>query len=208
MDPQIPASFIPKKPLGPSFHTESRSKVFGLFLFVAVIIFIGSLAAAGAAYLYKNTLQTQNTQSAAALEKAKASYDPTTINDLIRTSQRITQASILLKKHTAPSSIFDFLANTTVQGARFSDFSYLTNQDGTASIALSGEAVDFASVALLSDAFNQSHMLNNLLFSNVDTDQTTGHVVFKISANVSPALISYSNMLANSTSAASVAPTQ
>jgi hypothetical protein len=188
MSPQLQASFIPKKPLTVGAATVHHTV--SVIWFLSIGLFIASVVAAGAVYSYEQFLTNQIKSANESLVKAQAAYDPATIADIIRLDQRITQASNLLKKHIAPSAIFAFLGDTTVPSARFTDFAYVTNISGAPAVQLTGEALDFASVALQSDAFSASHMLNNILFSDINVDSETGHIVFKVTATVNPALVS------------------
>ena len=195
------ASFIPKKPLTSTGSSVSSHSV-GAVWFVSVLLFIVSLAAAGSVYLYQQYLAGSIGADKAQLVQAQAAYDPAVISSIIRLDDRIAQAKNLLKKHTAPSAIFDFLGNTTVPGVRFTAFTYTTNIDGTGSLLLSGEALDFASVALLSDAFNAGHSFKDTLFSDINVDPASGHIVFKVAATVDPSLVAYKSAMNNSAAAA------
>jgi len=189
------ASFIPKKPLTGGGAAVQPHSV-GVVWFISVLLFIVSLAAAGSVYLYQQWLASSVAADKVQLTQAQAAYDPSVINSIIRLDDRIAQANNLLNKHTAPSAIFDFLGATTVPDVRFTSLTYSTNIDGTGALLLSGEALDFASVALLSDAFTASHSLKDMLFSDINVDPASGHIVFKIAATVDPSLVSYKNALA------------
>ena len=195
------ASFIPKKPLT-SMGVSAQSHSVGVVWFISVLLFIISLAGAGSVYMYQQYLAGSIGADKTQLTQAQAAYDPAVISSIIRLDDRIAQAKSLLQRHTAPSAIFDFLGNTTVPGVRFTAFTYTTNIDGTGSLLLSGEALDFASVALLSDAFNASHSLKDTLFSDINVDPASGHIVFKVAATVDPSLVAYKNAMNSSAAAA------
>jgi len=196
----MPTSFIPKSAAVASAQEATVSRIVGFMQFIATLLFIASVIAAGGVYLYKQSIEKGISQNKIAIEKIKGSYDEGAISAILRTGKRIEQAKSLLQAHLAPTALFDFLEKTTLPGTRFTDFSYATNSSGVIVLGLSGEAVDFASVALLSDAFNASHKLSNVLFSNIDMDATTGHITYVISANIIPSLLSYSSVLAGGVS--------
>jgi|GEM_PF-184486 len=191
MPPQIQTSFIPKKPLVESAPT--RHARVGIFWVLVIILFIASLVAAGAAFAYQVVLQNSIQASNDSLTRAQAAYDPAAIASIIRLDNRLTQTKILLQNHIAPSAIFSFLETNTLGNVRFTDYAYTIDPNGAATLQLSGEALDFSSVALQSDAFGQSRDLKDVLFSDINVDPATGHIVFKMSATVDSSLILYRN---------------
>ncbi|MDZ4226436.1 MAG: hypothetical protein U1C66_03015, partial [Patescibacteria group bacterium] len=106
MDPQVSTSFIPKKPL-----TEGRrGSSSGLIFLLALLIFTGSVVAAGAAFLYGTYLNNALTAKARSLETAQGAFESAgAIENLIRLDSRIKEAKSLLGEHVAPSAIFYFL---------------------------------------------------------------------------------------------------
>ena len=200
MDPQTQASFIPKKPLLQSTQASHGSS--GVLWFVALLIFIAAVISGGAAFAYQQYLGGAITSASASLARAQAAYDSSVINDITRLDSRLTQAQSLLQSHVAPSAVFTFLEATTLSNIRFTNFEYDLSPDGSATLALSGEALDFPSVALQSDAFNQNHSLKDVLFSDINVDPTTGRIVFKVSAVIDPSLLLYSTELSKQSNAA------
>lgn len=191
-----PTSFIPKKPLDSSTaYRESGS--FGFLFFISLFIFIASVVAAAGVFGYETFLNTSISSKQTSLQKEEAAFDPEQINQLIRLDARITNAKTLLANHVAPSAIFAFLSQQTLQNVQLTSFKYSLNSDGTASISISGIADTFASVALQSDQFNAaSPILKDVVFSGVDNDGARS-VKFSVVANVAPSLISYTKNLGN-----------
>jgi hypothetical protein len=194
MDPQVQASFIPKKPLQASVVRPAGRA--GLLWLLALLIFFASAIAGGGAFLYQSYLQSSIKSQSQQLAQAQAAYDPNVINDIIRLNSRMLQAQIVLRNHLAPSSIFTFLEQNTLKTVRFTSFDYSNSPSG-AQITLDGEAVDFPSVALQSDAFGQNQALKNVLFSNVNVDPATGHVVFQVTATLNPTMLLYSTLVSS-----------
>ncbi|MGH7141704.1 MAG: hypothetical protein ACREGH_03670 [Minisyncoccia bacterium] len=195
--PQQPVSFIPKKSLNTA--GESRTSVSILWL-VSVFILGVSIVGAIGAFVYGQYLQNEISVKSNSLAKSEAAYDPQSINDLITLNSRLEQANALLQKHVAPSEIFDFLQKNTLTSVRFTQFSYGENPDGTVSLKLTGNALDFASVALQSDQFDattSTQMLSNVAFSNINIDPTSGIVSFDVNADVNPSALLYQNALAD-----------
>ncbi len=192
MDPQVPASFIPKKPVTSSPAAKEGA---GLLLIISIFIFAVSLLAAGLAFGYESYLNNSIASESDSLQKDQAAFDVSTINDLVRLDSRINQATTLLNTHIAPSAIFNFLSQETLQNVQFTSFQYDLQANGSGLLTLNGVADSFSTVALQSDQFGNSSMLRNIIFSNLNTDPS-GRVLFTVQATVSPSLLLYSNNLA------------
>lgn len=190
MDPQVQASFIPKK----SLEASTSRGGFGLFLLLAILVFVASLVAAGSAFAYQQYLTTTLAAEKVSLERAQGAYEPDSIKDLARMDQRITQAKTLLSKHTAPSAIFAFLGTQTLEKVSFSSFNFTLGNDGSAKVGLSGKADSFSTMALQSDQFGGNKIFKDVIFSGIAADDS-GAVSFSVSATVDPSIISYATYL-------------
>lgn len=199
MDPQVQASFIPKKSLDTSAR---RGAGVGLLFLLSLLIFIASVVAAGSSFLYQQYLNKTLADKKVSLDRAQGAYEPGTIQDLSRMDQRITQAKTLLSKHIAPSAIFAFLSTQTLEKVSFSSFSFTLGSDGSSKLSLAGTADSFSTVALQSDQFGSSKVLKDVVFSGITVD-ATGGVSFSVSATADPSLISYAATLQQAS-----APTQ
>ena len=192
MDPQPGASFIPKKPLIAGI--ERRGGALGsIFLLLSLVLFIGSVLLAGAVFAYQQYLNGLLQSRSESLEKAQAAYDPSVLQNLVRLDGRIKQSQAVLENHIAPSSLFSFLENTTLENVRFTSFDYSMGGSG-ATLTLSGEALDFATVALQSDEFGKSRVLKDILFSDINVNDN-GRVRFSVKAAVDPSFLLYSSYL-------------
>ena len=194
MDPQVSSSFIPKKTME-SAVTRPSGRSTGLLLLLAVLIFVASLVAAGGVFAYKGLLKQSIASKSNSLTLNQKAYDPGVIQELTRVDTRINEANILLDKHIAPSAIFGFLSQQTLEKVQFVNFTYdAGGTDGSSKISLNGLADSFSTVALQSDQFGASKALKDIIFSGVNSD-TTGKINFSVSATIVPSLISYSNAL-------------
>ncbi len=187
MDPQVPTSFIPKKPL-----VEPRSGVGmgGLFMLVAILMFAASLLAAGGAFAYGQYLNGALASKDDSLKKAEGAFDTRAIVELERLDSRLIQAQTLLASHLAPSGLFTFLSGATLERVQFTSLDLQMNNDGSASLKMDGLADSFSSLALQSDKFSEAKSLKDVIFSGITTD-STGHVVFSVTAKVDPTLLRY-----------------
>ncbi len=199
MDPQVQASFIPKR----SLESGSRGAGAGLFFLLALVIFAVSIISAGGAFLYQQFLNKSLADKKVSLDRAQGAYEPGTIQDLVRMDARINQAKVLFSKHIAASGIFSYLSTQTLESVSFTSFDFKLSPDGSAKISMAGTANSFSTVALQSDQLGSSKVLRDVVFSNI-TVGSGGDVDFSVSASVDPSLISYTSTL----QAADVAPTQ
>lgn len=196
MDIQAQPSFIPKKPLsGPSVH--SGSAAFGMFfLLIAVLLFIASVFAAGGSFVYTKYLRSAITSKSDALAKAEEAFDPTTIQDLQRLDARINNASALMQKHVTTVAIFNLLSQQTLESVQLTGFTYSFQANGVAQVSLAGVASNFATVALQSDQYGASEMLDGVVFSSVVVG-SAGTISFNVNADLKPDLVSYAKNLSN-----------
>ncbi len=199
MDPQVSSSFIPKKNLE-SAVTRPSGRSTGLLLLLAILIFVASLVAAGGVFAYKGLLKQSIASKSNSLSLNQKAYDPGVIQELTRVDTRINEANTLLDKHIAPSAIFGFLSQQTLEKVQFVNFNYEggTGIDGSSKISLNGLADSFSTVALQSDQFGASKILKDVVFSGVTVDATTGKVSFSVSASIVPSLTLYTNVLSAS----------
>ena len=190
MDPQVSTSFIPKKPL----IEGRRGGSSGLIFLLALLFFVGSLVAAGAAFLYGAYLTNSLASKIQSLETAEGALESAgAIESLVRLDSRINQAKGLLAEHVSPSAIFFFLSAQTLERVRFTSFDYQLADDGSAAINLDGVTDDFPTIALQSDQFGASKVLRNIIFSDIVVQEEG--VTFSLSATVDPALLLYSKNL-------------
>lgn len=190
MEPKVQTSFIPKKSLVEA--TSPRRSGISIFMLLGVAVFVISVFLAGGIYFYEGYLEGAIGEKDASLKRARAAFEPALIEDLKRLSNRINLARGVLDNHLAPSAIFSLLEESTLRTIRFRSFTYTTT-GSRASIALKGEGRSFGDVAVQSDTFAAGRRLRDVIFSNLNLDQTTGTVVFDMSATVDPSLILYRN---------------
>jgi hypothetical protein len=194
MDPTVSTSFIPKKNLDGGSR-RGRGSATGFVLLLAILFFITSLVAAGAVFGYTGLLKQSIASKANSLALNEKAYDPGVIQELIRIDNRLKEAKSLLSSHIAPSAIFAFLSQQTLEKVQFTSFDYEIGKDGGAEISLSGLADSFSTVALQSDQFGASKVLKDVVFSEVNIDPTSGKVAFAVKASVIPSLILFKNVL-------------
>ena len=195
MDTKFQTSFIPKKALTET-TSRPRPESVSVFFIIGFIVFILSLASAGGGFAYKKILIGSITDMNQRLAEAKNSFESDFIEKMNRLSKRIEAGNKLLATHTVVSTVFDLLENQTLATIKFNNFTYDLRDNGTSFISLTGEAVNFSSIALQSDIFGQEKYIKSPVFSDLNSDQR-GIVVFKFNASLDPNLISYKKNLAS-----------
>lgn len=190
METKFQTSFIPKQPVTES--APHRASPASLFFIVAFILFMGSLAAAGAVFIYGQVVQKNIEAGMKELNTNKNAFDPNTIKQISRLNDRLNATYFLLKNHKSVSTLFQVLSNTTLKSVRFTDFLY----DGAGekvSISMKGQAVNYETVALQSKSFTDKALLGTFrspIFSDLNLDPQ-GNVTFSFSSNIDPNLVSY-----------------
>jgi hypothetical protein len=170
-------------------------------MLLAILIFVASLVAAGAAFAYGQYLDKAIADKDSSLKKAEGAFDTASIVDLSRLDIRLGQARTLLNSHVAPSGMFTFLSATTLERVQFTSLNLDINDDGSAKLLLTGVADSFSSLALQSDQFSAAKVLRDVVFSDITTD-ASGRVTFSLSASVDPSVLSYAKQNGATVSAA------
>lgn len=193
MDPQVSGSFIPKKTLE-SASSRGSGAATGLLLLLAILVFVASLVAAGAVFAYQGILKQSIASKKNSLALNEKAYDSGVIQELIRVDSRINQANMLLEKHVAPSAVFTFLSQQTLEKVQFTSFDFGIEKEGGSKMLLHGVADSFSTIALQSDQFGASKILKDVVFSEVGAGES-GKINFSVSATVAGDLTRYSNTL-------------
>lgn len=190
MDPQT--SFIPKRTLDTQTHIE-RADTVNIFTVLSTLVFFVILLATGGIFFWKQTLQTQVKEVETQLVKEKESFNEQGIVDLTKLDQRLSAGAQLLDSRLYTSKIFQLLNDNTIKTVRFGKFSIdqLLTDKNKLKVTVSGQAKDYASVALQADIFSKlNEAILEYEFSNLTLDQA-GNVLFDMSAIVNKQAISF-----------------
>jgi len=199
MDPSIPTSFIPKRPVtSESFQSSSSSasRSVGLLTVITVVIVIATAVSFGGVYLYEQRLTSQKSTLEQSIDTARDGIGTEFVSDMQRLNARISGVQELLTNHIVVSPIFAALEATTLRSIQYSQFKYEIGIDpltkGQAvKVDLSGTARSYSTIALQSDAFLDSKLIKNPVFSNLNVDDKTGRVEFKLAFTVAIGDLSY-----------------
>lgn len=190
METKFQTSFIPKQPLteAPKHHASAASLVF----LVSFILFMASLAAAGAVFIYSQVINKNIADGNKQLNQNKNAFDPNTIKEITRLNDRINATYTLLKNHKGMSTLFQVLSNTTLKSVQFTNFAYSSTGEKI-TLAMNGKAFSYETVALQSMAFTDPALKNvfkSPIFGDPSLD-SAGNVSFSFSASIDPLLVSY-----------------
>ncbi len=196
MEPtQFQTSFIPKKALTEERPTKVRPV--SLFLFLATILFIASVAAAGFVYFTKAGLVRGVAGMRADLDRAAAAFESDFIADLQDLDRRISSAKTILENHVSISPIFESLEALTLKSVQFTKFEHTVTGSGASALVvvkMSGKTDEYESLALQSDALTKNKYFKDPVFSNLNIDDK-GNVLFDLTFTVDPNLVLYGEAL-------------
>jgi len=181
---ELQTSFIPKRTLDTS--PVRRADTVSIFTVLSTLIFFASVITAGGVFLWQERIQSQITKVEAQIQTQKKEFNEDKIKEFTSLSTRISTANSLLLNHTYTSKIFELLEKNTVPTVRFNKFTVDPSQTDKQSlkVTLSGQAKDYASIALQSYVFAKlQNVVSSYEFSNLTLD-LSGNVLFDLSATV------------------------
>lgn len=230
MEQKFQTSFIPKKQtfqpvISGSLNTAPKQPVHGssLYIAIAIIIFVLSLAAVGGAYFWKSYLGKTQVTLQAELAKNKEQFNIGLVTQLKKINLQIATAQQLLKRHVAISQIFSVLEHLTVTSIRYTAMDFkgaaLTYSGGEGlsgmTVNLKGMGANLPALAfqstVLADlaSYGLSGMIKNPVISE-PKEEINGVVTFEVMAEVDPASMSYEHAVTgqvDTASATSTSPT-
>jgi hypothetical protein len=191
VDNNFQTSFIPKKPLA-----EERVPVQGhtsIFSFLAIVLFVATLASAGGMYFYRASLQKNIDAMKESLAAARNQFEPTILEQLKITDRRLTDANLLLSNHIAVTPIFRALEGHTLKTVQYTKFTFTTpdTPSGLVKVEMTGRARDYTSIALQSDSLSTNKNIKDPIFSSLVLEERTGTVTFDLVFNVEPDFVRY-----------------
>ncbi|OGD68803.1 hypothetical protein A3I18_01505 [Candidatus Campbellbacteria bacterium RIFCSPLOWO2_02_FULL_35_11] len=187
-------SFIPKKSPVVEERIQKRRTI-DLFFLISMVIFLITLAFAMGVFLYENYLTGSIEESKIMLEKEKENFDMETIRQLIKLDNRLRVAEMLLGGHIDMTGLFDAIEESTLQAVQFVDFEFKITNEGI-ELAMDGITRDYSTVALQADKIGKNPFIKNIIFSDLDVNNE-GKVIFSLTANVDPDLISFKKRVQN-----------
>ena len=195
MEPKFQTSFIPKNPAGISTPTPtSRYRSVSILPTIGTILFVLSLLISGGFFGYEILLKSQIKEADKALSLTKASFDPSTMDQLIVVSNQIKSAKDLLDKHIAVSNVFTLLQTNTLPEIQFTSFDFSSDAKGNIKISAEGVAASYSVLAEQSNIFSKINYMSNQSFS--DFDKGTYNIKFQ--TDIKQSILSYKQVLKES----------
>ena len=204
---ELQTSFIPKRSLDTS-PMERRADTVSIFTVLSTLIFFVSIIGAGGIFFWQQTLQSEIKDIQNQLQAQKDKFDERSINELTLLDRRLNVSSELLRNHMYSSKILELLQKNTVQSVRYNKFSVDPSQTDkkTLKVTLSGQAKDYASIALQSYVFGKiQNAVISFEFSNLTLDQS-GNVLFDLSATVERDITAFERLVSAADISANLAP--
>lgn len=201
MEPSIPTSFIPKRPLvqAEAPHASSRAP-FGILSLLTTVLFFGTLIASGGIFLYERQLANQKMRMESQITKAKEGLGAEFITDMKQLDNRITAIKALIQSHVVVTPIFQALEQVTLRSVQYRNFSYSFGQGTgtgarTVSVEMMGTAKNYETIALQSEAFGKSTLIKDAVFSNLTVDEKRGAINFSLRFSVNAQDLSYQTFI-------------
>jgi hypothetical protein len=214
METKFQTSFIPKRPtqatIGSVAAAPRRRSGGNMYMTIAVLAFVGSLAAVGGAYLWKQYLLSAQTTYRQELATREQQFNIDLIAQLKAESVKISLAKQLISNHLSTSQVFSIISRLTAENVRFTtlDMTVPTLPGNDIIVSLSGYGKYFSTVAFQSDVLNQldqyglRRIVKNPIISNPALNQD-GTVSFGLTAVIDSSSLSYKKSLAGSASSTS-----
>lgn len=197
MDPKFRTSFIPKQEIDIPMRDQGEGFRFSFLSIISIVIFAIAAILAIGVFIYQKTLVGSINKMNGELVAARASFEPSFIQELITLDQRIEAAKSIVNSHSVTTPIFKILEDETLQGVRFDSFNYIVDAKGQPAITLNGEAVNLNSVALQSDVFGADERVKNPAFSSLSLDEK-GIAKFIFNAGLDAQSFLYKNAFSQS----------
>lgn len=171
---------------------------------IAVVLFIGSIGAAGFVVAWQHYLIKAREEAKVVLAKNQQQFNPPLIETLKKADTKITLAKTLMSRHLAVSNIFEIIGRLTAENIRFTSLDFSAPvasgaggaKDGI-KVTLRGVGTSFSAIAFQSSVFGRSSeygtnkVIKNPILSDL-TLESNGSVGFTFTAMINPDDILYS----------------
>lgn len=196
VEKNVPTSFIPHDTgiVSPVSHRRGAG-LNDLVLLCAIVLFVASAALGAGVFLYKQFLAIENASKLSQLERAKAAFQPSLIQELTRLDDRMHAADRILGAHIAPTAFFLALQQATLATVSFQTLDFQSSDAQNMTIKMVGVAQSVNSIALQADLFSKNGVIASPIFSNIARQPDGVH--FNLSAVVNPASIGYATIVAS-----------
>lgn len=186
-----PGAFIPHDTVAPMAR-KSSGGLNDLLLLSGIVLLVASAALGAAVFLYNQFLQTESASKLEQLQRAKAAFEPSLIQQLTRLDDRMHAADGLLTNHIAPSAFFAALQAATLETVSFQSLDLQGSDPHHITIKMQGIAQSVNSIALQADLFSKNGVITSPIFSGIARQSDGVH--FNLAAIVNPNAIKYTSI--------------
>lgn len=203
MEPVMPTSFIPKRPVSTEPVQAPRpNRAVGVLSLLAVVIVLATAVSYVGVYVYEKQLLAQKEKTKKLIDEARQGIGTDFLSEMKTLSDRIEGVKAAIKRHIVVTPIFAALEQTTLRSVQYKSFAYEFTTDNVTMqpavrVTLTGVAKSYATIALQSDSFTRNGLIKNPIFSNLTIDDKTSAVNFKLVFTVNPSALSYETFIAN-----------
>lgn len=202
MDPQIPTSFIPKRPVvandSSSYENKAR-KPLGLMSLIAIVVLLATLLSSAGIFLFEKQLISRKEMK----EQRKAEAEKDLGGDFIARMKvfdnRIVSIKTLIQNHIVVTPIFKALQEFTLRSVQYNNFSYLivtnSSKQDMVRVLMKGSAKSYETIALQSDEFAKSKIIKDAVFSGLTLEEKKGVINFDLTFNVDMKDVSYQSFI-------------
>jgi hypothetical protein len=199
------ATFIPKEFPGSMPGRTRRRRTFHIFGFIASTMLIGSLALAGGVYFLTTSAQKNLESAQKTLNEQKSLFKNESIAEVRNFDRRLQAADLLIQNHISPLKLFAALEKATMERVQFTSLSIEHDPTFEVLVQLDGTTPEFKTLALQEVQFSLDSVLQNIVFSQVSTNdgaQANGKssgssVAFSLKGTFSPSDILYDGSTPN-----------
>lgn len=188
MAPNFQSSFIPKGPMTEEVFKKKKAGMLGV---LAVSLFVFSIILSIGLYVYKGILKSDIENLQLQLAQEEKNLDKETIAKMSQFSKKLSVVKSIVLKHKVVTNFLETLASSTVSSVQFVDLTYNESKNGDLIVSLSGNASDYASVALQEDVFSNVKYFKSMAFSNLGLGKE-GSVSFDLEIIIDPKISVYS----------------
>jgi len=186
LPPTIPTSFVPHPAAAAVRRRTDLSGAFAFFgygvLGIVVLIAIG-------VFVYASILSSDKESKDAALDKAVAQIDPTTVESFVHLRDRLSAGEKMLDRHPAFTHFFAAIGGIVPATVRFSSLHLSVEDSGAVRAEVVGVAKSFNALAAASDALSKDGRIKDAIFSGI---KVSGNAVsFTLSATIDPSLVAF-----------------
>lgn len=172
-------SFIPKEKESFELPSQGRSTALDPMVLIGITVFLAVLAVWTGVVLYGRYIEAETAVLERTLKQEERLLNEKVVEHLLATDRQFSAARRLVDRHLAPSRIFTILEDRTVDGLRYTSFSYEGAPDGgEAVVSLTGEAGSFSAVVEQSEVLERSPEITASEFSGLNRDRDSNNISF------------------------------